>query len=353
MFDERTRRYLRAVRLAAPATIAPWRTNYCPECGDEVAGGGLILSGAEDERPHVLIRGIVVLGCEGYPIISPAALGLDPGQWEDWRGSRDAAYINDNGPGHGYQVTLSGEYVGAVAATYPQALTQLRTAFADLPRVAGAADPDIYYAARSRDLIVKFPCPLAEVRQDFDRPPRLDDQLWWASLPPHIGVEAMCLLCGQTFNPCGPDDLTHGVTLADDPLTGQDEPCGGPGVLLGAWGAPVTPGKTSLIGPVTPVTADSLGRFGPADADALVGHLADITEYGDDELETTVTYEGAYVTGVIPRHKCLVITGGAQVIRDARTGEVLARRPPHNGPLNIGLVWICQVDNVRSTAGSN
>lgn len=235
MFDERTRAYLRAVRLAGPATIAPWRTNHCPECGNEVSGGGLILAGAEAGSPHVLIRGSVVLGCEGYPIISPAALGLDHGPWDDWRGSRDAACINDNGPGLGYQVTLFGEYAGPVAAAYAGALAQLRAALAGLPQVAGIADPEIYYADHARGLIVKFPCPLADVRQDWDRPARLDDQLWWASLPYHIGVEALCLLCGQTFNPGGPDDLTHGVTQAGDPLTGTDEPCGGPGALLGAW----------------------------------------------------------------------------------------------------------------------
>lgn len=203
-----------------------------------MSGGGLILSGAEGERPHLLIRGFVVLGCEGYQIISPAALVLDPGQWEDWRGSRDAAYINDNSPGLGYPVTLFGECVGDVDATYPEALARLRAAFAGLPPTVGGADPDIYYATHAHDLIVKFPCRLAEVRQDWNRPARLDDELWWASLPPHIEAEAMCLLCGQSFNPGGPDDLTRGVTLAGDPVTGREVPCGAPGVLLGAWGAP-------------------------------------------------------------------------------------------------------------------
>jgi hypothetical protein len=87
VFDERTREYLRRVRAAGLATLTPWRTRRCPECGDLVTGDGLVTGGAEGEFAHVVIGGAVVLGCEGFFVVDPAALGMDPGQWQDWRGS--------------------------------------------------------------------------------------------------------------------------------------------------------------------------------------------------------------------------------------------------------------------------
>lgn len=44
----------------------------------------------------------------------------------------------------------------------------------------------------------------------------------------HVGWEARCHTCGETFNPAGPTDLMH-----VDTNTGTD--CG-PGELIGAWG---------------------------------------------------------------------------------------------------------------------
>jgi len=345
MFDERTRHYLRRVRLARPAAVAPWRTGTCPECGGRVHGGGLVPAGPGGAEAHVLIRGAVVLGCQGYPIVDPAAVGLDRGEWEDWRGSLDAAYINDEGDG--YVVTLFGAYVGGRVATHPEALALLRAELEN-PAVPGAPagwQPRVFYMAHATGLIVEFPVPLADVRPDWHRAAGPDDAAWYAALPPHAGVEAFCLLCGETFNPYGPADLTHGQRASDE------QPCGGPGVPIGCWGIP--PGgpapRPAGNGRPAPVTY-RLGHFTAADADALVGRVADITEYGDDELETTVTHEGAYVAGVLPPLGCLAITGGTQTVRVAATGQVLTRRPAPGGRLAVGRALICQVANVRTTA---
>jgi hypothetical protein len=90
MFGRAARSYLRAVRTADPESIAPWRTSVCPNCGkipagaDAIGGGGQAVP-AGDGETHVVIAGAVVLGCSGYRVVDPAAVGLDRGQWEDWR----------------------------------------------------------------------------------------------------------------------------------------------------------------------------------------------------------------------------------------------------------------------------
>jgi hypothetical protein len=193
-----------------------------------------VVSGAEGGCAHVLIRGAVVLGCRGLWIIDPAALGMDRGRWEDWRGGLDAAFIIDEGDGSGYQPALYGDHVGGRVATYPEALAVLRAELGLAGPPAGAPggwQTEVFYMARATGLIIKFPVPLAEVRQDWDRPVSPEHAAWYASLGPHTGVEALCLLCGQTCNPDGPGDMTHG--RRDD-----GQPCGGPLVPLGAWGLP-------------------------------------------------------------------------------------------------------------------
>lgn len=80
MFDEQTRDYLRRVRQADPATLAQYRTETCPECGDPVEGDGLVLCD-DGEFAHVVLGGSVVLGCEGYWVVNPAVLGMDAGSW--------------------------------------------------------------------------------------------------------------------------------------------------------------------------------------------------------------------------------------------------------------------------------
>lgn len=241
MFDEATRAYLRAVRHAPSWVTAPWRTSDCPQCGHVVHGGGLVTySDGEIQRAHVVIRGSVVLGCDGGWIIDPAALGMARGQWVDWRGELECGWINreTGSDGDRYVVTLFGAYVGPLtggaARTYAGALALLRAEYAsgfghlEVPR---GWEPDVYYHDTVTGTMIRFPCRLAQVREDWDRPARLEDELWYAGLGPHITVEAFCLLCGERFNPGGPDDMTHGQTS-------EGEQCGGPGVLLAAGGAP-------------------------------------------------------------------------------------------------------------------
>lgn len=80
--------YLNAVRDADLTVIARWRTSTCPECEELVRGDGTdtgeYLIVRSEGRRHVLVNSAVAVGCQGYQVISPAALGLDPGDWDDW-----------------------------------------------------------------------------------------------------------------------------------------------------------------------------------------------------------------------------------------------------------------------------
>lgn len=71
--------------ITIPANVAAWCTTRCPECDATVKVQG-------DSAPplpwlfdgHVMVGTLVVVGCEGYRVISPGAVGLPPGQWQDW-----------------------------------------------------------------------------------------------------------------------------------------------------------------------------------------------------------------------------------------------------------------------------
>jgi hypothetical protein len=95
------------------------------------------------------------------------------------------------------------------------------------------------------------------------------------------------------------------------------------------------------------VTSYELNRFTMADAQLLAGKTADITEWGDDELETKVTYPGARITGIITlTGPFLVIETAGAVMTDARTGERLGTRPPEP-ELCLWFTWVCEVADVR------
>ena len=86
MFDTATRNYLRALVTTAPSAAEPWRTGTCPECGEQPVGDGLVVDN-DGVCAHVVLGGAVVLGCHGYWVVNPAALGmidLVP-RWSDWR----------------------------------------------------------------------------------------------------------------------------------------------------------------------------------------------------------------------------------------------------------------------------
>lgn len=68
--------YVAAVRAALgndPQMIIPWLTSVCPECGQ---------SEPQDDD-HVLLS-MVVVGCEGFQVVDPNAVGMDAPDWEDW-----------------------------------------------------------------------------------------------------------------------------------------------------------------------------------------------------------------------------------------------------------------------------
>jgi hypothetical protein len=87
LFDKETRAYLRACRWAYRESIAPWHTGACPECGQMVAGDGVVAAAQAGRAPHVVIDGSVVLGCRGYWLVDPVAVYLPRGNWRDWRDS--------------------------------------------------------------------------------------------------------------------------------------------------------------------------------------------------------------------------------------------------------------------------
>lgn len=76
-------------------------TNHCPECDEDLTW----LDASGDEHVAVTIPGTedangvrdvaVVIACEGYWVIDPAAVGLDRGQWQSWDTLPDNATGDD------------------------------------------------------------------------------------------------------------------------------------------------------------------------------------------------------------------------------------------------------------------
>jgi hypothetical protein len=70
--------------------------------------------------------------------------------------------------------------------------------------------------------------PVEQIDSTADRVPDDSDAEFWRLSAHAAGREALCALCGEAFNPAGPDDMTH--------LERRDgQPCGGPGVGVGWW----------------------------------------------------------------------------------------------------------------------
>jgi hypothetical protein len=305
MFDERTRHYLRACRLASPAALAPYRTEACPECGFGPTGGGLVIT-ENGQAAHVMVRGYVVLGCEGYFVVDPAALGLDRGEWDDWRMTMDAGYINADDDGE-FMVTLMDAYVVAEpdrlrARSYPEALAILKRDVAALPPYI--PEPPMFYVNHATGLVIRFPSRLDGIAENWARNERPEDAAWFGALGPHIGVEAMCLLCGQIASPHGPDDLVHGVRLdpPDDHEHGREVPCGGPLVPVGAWGAPVAPGRASAIRPVGPRVGLPYAWVNPATGAATCPACQEVIAEGTNATgeATSTNYAGHYQAKHMP-----------------------------------------------------
>jgi hypothetical protein len=65
-------------------------TIRCPECGDHRGDDSLTY---DFDEVHLVHRGWVVIGCEGYLVIDPQALGLDRGNWQDWVEDHDVPAV--------------------------------------------------------------------------------------------------------------------------------------------------------------------------------------------------------------------------------------------------------------------
>jgi hypothetical protein len=93
--------YLDAARAADAPSIARWRTSTCPECETLVREG-------TDPLGHVFVNGAVAVGCGGYWVISPAALGITvDGGWEDWTTDITENHTCHTGPLCAYWHTTS------------------------------------------------------------------------------------------------------------------------------------------------------------------------------------------------------------------------------------------------------
>jgi hypothetical protein len=144
MFGDYDRGYLRAVRAAGPDATEPWRTTVCPECGEDLPADpavavpdGLVLT-RDGETAHVMMHGGVVLGCEGFWIVSPAAIGIPLGQWEDWRNDAGAYGFNDPAAGDREAVDPEFEDPGYPGDGYAERLgRRLRQVLAELAEHTG------------------------------------------------------------------------------------------------------------------------------------------------------------------------------------------------------------------------
>jgi|SRR5215469_1765166 len=106
---------------------------------------------------------------------------------------------------------------------YHDALDRLRVWADDHPALDGD-DTIVTYCNLDTGLI----CDLFPIEQIAPGTPGKHDAEFWRLSEGAAGREALCALCGETFNPNGPDDMTH-LMRADE------HECGGPGVPVGWW----------------------------------------------------------------------------------------------------------------------
>lgn len=72
-----------------PAAVAPWCTTRCPECGEDFKldcelndlGWPSLLHGLLE---HLMVGNLVVVGCQGFWVINPNAVGIPDRTWQDW-----------------------------------------------------------------------------------------------------------------------------------------------------------------------------------------------------------------------------------------------------------------------------
>lgn len=86
--------------------------------------------------------------------------------------------------------------------------------------------------------------PMARTCEDCNAGP--GEPCSWPCSGNYVGLEAICTLCGQAFNPCDDADLIHLVTTVPEGMRwgpdysgdlpeGPERECGGLGELTGGW----------------------------------------------------------------------------------------------------------------------
>jgi hypothetical protein len=71
------RKYMVAVATTRLDRIVRWLTTTCTECDHEPIAEGT-------EREHGMLGDFVLIGCEGYWLINPNAVGIYNENWYDW-----------------------------------------------------------------------------------------------------------------------------------------------------------------------------------------------------------------------------------------------------------------------------
>lgn len=75
---EELTRYAIAVANAPTSDISKWQTTRCPECELAIREMGV------EKEQHLTLFGNILVCCEWYWVVSPAAVGMPAGQWDDW-----------------------------------------------------------------------------------------------------------------------------------------------------------------------------------------------------------------------------------------------------------------------------
>jgi hypothetical protein len=126
-----------------------------------------------------------------------------------------------------YTPIIDGERGDESFDEYHDALDRLRIAADDLMLAEGDASL-VEYVNLQTGLQVTL-LPVEQIVPDFERDTTQLFADYWQSSKGAVGREALCALCGETFNPADAADMTHQQRASDE------QPCGGPGVPVGWW----------------------------------------------------------------------------------------------------------------------
>jgi hypothetical protein len=110
---------------------------------------------------------------------------------------------------------------------YHDALDRLRIA-AETLMIPEGDESAVEYVNLQTGLQVTLP-PVEQIVPDFERDTTQLFAEFWRLAAGAVGREALCALCGETFNPHDAADMTHQMRSSDE------QPCGGPGVPVGWW----------------------------------------------------------------------------------------------------------------------